>query len=178
MKKYRFNLENLLQYRKLVEEVESQRLANMIWKYKEQENNLHQLTSERKQKKSELASRLLGLNSRFAPPRSLPSSEAKSYGKSQPMGAPSALLPLYTSYMDELSKKIESTKNEQKVLAESIEKKREDFFQARQNRKLVRELKEKDIKRYRRDLTRLEYNLLDDMVSKRKRLAQVAFLNE
>ena len=142
MKRYRFKLENLLKVRTSVEERKSLELADAVFQYESQRKYLNQLTSEQKNYQREFA-------------------------VEQSRGISATYMTLYTNYIEELDSKIRTQVAILQTLHEQVEKKQNDYLEARKQRKVVEELKSADFERYKKEMTRLEQIFIDEVASKR-----------
>ena len=123
-----------------MEEHKSLELADAIWKSESQQRYLNQLTSERRNSQGEFA-------------------------VEQSRGIPATKMTFYTNYLEDLDFKIKSEEANLEALHEQVEKKRQDFLEARKQRQVVEELKISDFERYQQEITRLEQIFLDEVVS-------------
>ncbi|MFQ6043876.1 MAG: flagellar export protein FliJ, partial [Candidatus Poribacteria bacterium] len=142
MKKYRFKLEPLLKYRTSIEDVKSLALADAIRRYESQQRYLNQLKSERRNCQ-------------------------KDFAVEQSHGISAIQMTFYTNYIEGLDAKIRDEKANHKTLHEQVEKKRQDFLEARKQRKVVEELKSSYFERYLKEMTRLEQVFMDEVASNR-----------
>ncbi|HIE26417.1 TPA: flagellar export protein FliJ [Candidatus Poribacteria bacterium] len=140
MKKYRFKLETLLKYRTSIEDIKSLELADAIRKYENQQRYINQLKSER-------------------------GNCQKDFSVEQSHGISASQMTFYTNYIEELDAKIRDDTTTLKALHEQVEKKRQDFLEARKQRRVVEELKSSDFARYLKEMTRLEQLFIDEIAS-------------
>jgi flagellar FliJ protein len=132
----------LLKYRTSIEEGKNLALADAVWKYKEQTRHLEQLKSERRNCQ-------------------------KDFAVEQSHGISATQMIFYTHYIEALDAKIRAGEATLKALHEQVEKKRQDFLEARKQRQVVEELKYSDFERYQQEVKRLEQLLLDEVAANR-----------
>ncbi len=138
MKKYRFNLEPVLNHRRLVEEILQKDLA--ILKISLIDENEKLLTYEESRVK------LLGELQQI-----------------QKEGTTTSDILLYLPFIEQVSKDIESQKKRVLELEIKVEHNRKDLLEATKKKKALQKLKEKAFKTYNQKLLKNEQDFLNEV---------------
>jgi flagellar FliJ protein len=140
--KYTFNLESVLNHRKLIEEIFQKELA--VFKKLLSKEKKKLVAYKEKEKKSLKELRLKQIEDIIIPE-----------------------ILSYLTFLDQLSKELETQKERVLEVEEKLDQKREDLIEALKKRKILEKIKEKGWKEYRQELIKIEQNFLNELAIKR-----------
>lgn len=140
MKRFRFNLEKLLELRRFAEEEAERELARAIGELSELERRLASLAEERAQVARE----------RFSHPHSV---------------AELRHLELYLLRLDQQKEKLLEA---MAIAFQNVERARQNYLEASRDKRVVEKLKEKKQAQYKKELFKEETRLLDDLGGRKR----------
>ncbi len=140
---YVFKLEALLNYRKRLEELAQQVLAQKIAALAEAQQQLDRLKMQERQCLFELMKR-------------------------RTEGIPAAYYVLYTEYLDALARDIERQQMEVVQRNKAVTQARQKLIELSKQTKMIEKIKEKDLAAVRRETARLEQKESDDLAVMRR----------
>ncbi len=142
--RYSFKFESLLNYKKRLEEVAQQVLAQRMTKLVEAENKLTRLKTQEEEYLLDLV-------------------------KKRTEGIYAARYLLYINFLDSLAKNIDRQEAIVRELRQAASEARQRLLQLSRERKVVEKLKEKDFDAFGKEVARLEQKENDELVLIRRR---------